>query len=398
MQARCQFKEHKRTNYMKNLTFLTLFISATLYCQTNTEVHFFDIFKTENGYGLKNGINISNNKGYNSQPFFYSDNEILYASFKNGNTEIVLHQLASGINELKSNTQDGGEYSPQRIPNSDNISAVRLDSDGLQRFYQYDFKTKKSTELIPDLKVAYPNWFDKNTVIAVSIVNDSLELFICNLKKKRNIAIAKNVGRSVHRIPNTNLISFISKENKDSWLIKSLNPVTKEIKTIISIGLSEDVAWLPNGVLLISKGESIYKFNPKMDESPSLFFEFTDENINNISRIAINSDGTKLAIVAEVSPEYLAQEQFDGYNKRDINAFLRPYAKDVKVYRFPNKLEYEGLENMRSRYDGYFKNTPDLHCELIKRIVYKNQVIDHELVTAKGKTFKAVAIYTIENG
>jgi hypothetical protein len=138
-------------------------------------------------------------------------------------------------------------------------------------------------------------------LVAVSIVNDSLELFICDLKKKTNTTIAKNAGRSVHRIPNTNLISFISKENKEYWLVKSLNIVTKEIKKITSIGLSEDVTWLPNGLLLISKGNTIYKFDPKKDKNPSIFFRFTDENINNISRIAVNSDGTKLALVAEVS-------------------------------------------------------------------------------------------------
>ena len=252
--------------------------------------------------------------------------------------------------------------------------------------------------MISNLTVAYPNWFDKNIVIAVSIINDSLDLFICDLKKKTNTSVAKNVGRSVHRIPNTNLMSFISKENKDSWLLKSLNPKTKEIKTITSLKLQEDVTWLPNGTLLISKGNDIYKFDPEKDKSPSLFFSSTDDNINNISRIAVNSDGTKLALVAEVSPEYLAQEQLDGYNKRDIDAFLKPYAKDVKVYRFPNNLEYEGLENMRNRYEYFFKNNPDLNCKLIKRIVNKNQVIDHELITANGNVFKAVAIYTIENG
>jgi hypothetical protein len=138
-------------------------------------------------------------------------------------------------------------------------------------------------------------------LVAVSIVNDSLELFLCDLKKKTNIAIAKNDGRSVHSIPNTNLMSFISKENKRSWLVKSINPETKEIKNITSVGLSEDVTWLPNGVLLISQGNSIYKFNPKRNKEPTVFFSFTDKNINNISRIAVNSDGTKLALVAEVS-------------------------------------------------------------------------------------------------
>ena len=286
---------------MKKVTFLFLYISTTIFGQANTEVHVFDIVQKEGIYFLKNKVNISNNEGYDSQPFFYSDNEILFASSKNGNTEIILHHLVTGENRLKSNTKNGGEYSPQRIPNSDHISAVRLDNDGLQRFYKYDFTSKKSTTLIPDLKVAYPNWFDQDMLVAVSIVNDSLELFICDLKRKTNIAIAKNVGRSVHRIPNTNLMSFISKENKRSWLAKSINPETKEIKNITSVGLSEDVTWLPNGVLLISQGNSIYKFNPKKDKEPTVLFSFTDKNINNISRIAVNSDGTKLALVAVVS-------------------------------------------------------------------------------------------------
>jgi hypothetical protein len=53
---------------------------------------------------------------------------------------------------------------------------------------------------------------------------------------------------------------------------------------------------------------------------------------------------------------------------------------------------------MRKGYENYFKNTPELHCKLIKRIVHKDQVIDHELVTANGRTFKAVAIYKMKNG
>ena len=383
---------------MKKLTLLFLIITTSLYSQTNTEIYVFDILTKEGITNLKNGKNISNNKSYDSQPFFYTDNEILYAANINGNTEIILHNLISGENQQKSNTKNGGEYSPQRIPNSKNISAVRLDDTGLQRFYKYNFKSNKNEEIIPNLKVAYPNWFDKNTIVASVIVNDSLHLIIADLKKKTNNTVAKMVGRSVHRIPNTDLMSFISKENKEYWLLKSINPKTKEIKTITAVGKSEDVTWLPNGILLIAKGNSIFKFNLKKDKQPSLFFRFTDENINNISRMAINLDGTKIALVAEVSPEYLAKEQLVGYNNRDIDAFLKPFSKDVKVYRFPHKLSYEGIEKMRENYTSFFKNTPDLHCKILKRIVHKDKVIDHELVTANGKTFKAVAIYQIKNG
>ncbi|WP_217491451.1 nuclear transport factor 2 family protein [Polaribacter reichenbachii] len=383
---------------MKKITFLFLFVSKIIIAQTNTEIHLFDIEVSDDNYKLTNGKNISNNKGYDSQPYFYNDNLVLFASARNGQTDIAKYNIRDQEITYINNTENGGEYSPQKIPNSMNVSAVRLDNDGLQRFYAYNFKTGKDKELIPNLKVAYPLWLNKNTLIASVIVNDSLHLISSNLKKKTNTTIAKMVGRSIHKIPNSNLVSFISKENKEYWLLKSLNPQTLEIKTICSVGKSEDVTWLINGTLLISKGNSIYKFNPKKDKNLSLFFNFTDENINNISRITVNTTSTKLAIVAEVSPEYLAEEQLQGYNKRDIDAFLKPYAKNVKVYNFPNQLNYEGVEKMRENYASFFKNTPDLHCKILKRIVFKDKVIDHELVTVNGKTFKAVAIYTIKNG
>ncbi|MBU3012949.1 nuclear transport factor 2 family protein [Polaribacter vadi] len=383
---------------MKKLILLFLLISTLITAQTNTEIHLFDIEISGESYKLTNGKNISNNKGYDSQPYFYNDNLVLFASARNGQTDIAKYNVRDQEISYINNTENGGEYSPQKIPNSKNVSAVRLDNDGLQRFYTYNFKTGKDKELLPNLKVAYPFWLNKNTLIASVIVNDSLHLIASNLKNKTNTTVAKMVGRSIHKIPNSNLVSFISKENKEYWLLKSLNPETQVIKTICSLGKSEDVTWLTNGTLLISKGNSIYKFNPQKDKNLSLFFNFTDENINNISRIAVNTTSTKLAIVAEVSPEYLAEEQLQGYNKRDIDAFLKPYAKNVKVFNFPNKINYVGVEKMRENYASFFKNTPDLHCEILKRIVYKDKVIDHELVTANGRTFKAVAIYTMKNG
>lgn len=112
----------------------------------------------------------------------------------------------------------------------------------------------------------------------------------------------------------------------------------------------------------------------------------------------VNKNGTKLAIVAETSVRELAQEQLEAYNKRDIEAFLKPYATNVKVYTFPNELNYEGIDEMRKRYTAMFEKTKDLHCKIISRIVKENVVIDEELVTANGNTFRAVAIYEIEDG
>ncbi|PQJ81471.1 amidohydrolase family protein [Polaribacter glomeratus] len=98
------------------------------------------------------------------------------------------------------------------------------------------------------------------------------------------------------------------------------------------------------------------------------------------------------------TPEILVQRQLNGYNMRNIDAFLEPYAEDVELYTYPNTLIGKGKENMRKNYTQMFENTPNLHCELKGRIVQGNIVIDKEQVKFGNKFQDATVIYHIENG
>jgi len=102
----------------------------------------------------------------------------------------------------------------------------------------------------------------------------------------------------------------------------------------------------------------------------------------------------------EQAAEKLAQEQLEAYNKRDIDAFVAPYAENVKVYKFPDELMYEGRTAMYDLYGRMFARTPDLHCKLVNRIVMGNTVIDQEEVTISKKDppMNAIAIYKIIDG
>lgn len=93
----------------------------------------------------------------------------------------------------------------------------------------------------------------------------------------------------------------------------------------------------------------------------------------------------------------LADEQLQGYNNRDIEAFLAPYSEDVEVYTFPDILRYKGKNTMREHYAERFNNVTDLHCTITNRVVHGNYVIDQEEVLANGRIIHAVAIYLIEN-
>ncbi len=94
----------------------------------------------------------------------------------------------------------------------------------------------------------------------------------------------------------------------------------------------------------------------------------------------------------------LVQRQLNAYNARDLEAFLEPYAEDVELYDYKTgKLLGKGKESMRKDY-AFFKQVPELHCEIKARIVQGNVIIDKEYVTGfGGPAVEATAIYHIEN-
>jgi imidazolonepropionase-like amidohydrolase len=98
-------------------------------------------------------------------------------------------------------------------------------------------------------------------------------------------------------------------------------------------------------------------------------------------------------------PESIVQQQLNAYNAGNIDAFLATFSDNAEIYDLQGKTTSKGKAEIRRAYEGFFKTTPDLHCEIIKRIVSGNVVIDRESVTGMGaiKT-TALAIYEVENG
>lgn len=380
------------------LTLFFVIIQSILFAQPDTEVYLFDLTLNHGKIALDNPRNISNNDGYDNQPSFLNDTSILFAATRDGQTDILRFNIEDGSTvSWLTDTPTGSEYSPLKIPNKEAISAIRLDIDGLQRLYAYDMDTQTSKILLKDLKVGYHVWYTEEIIVATVLTNDRMDLVVCNLTDGTNKIVQKNVGRSLQRIPNTDLVSFISKEKKE-WELKSINPITGATQNITSIENTEDICWLPNGSIIIGKGKSLYTFHPTKDTDWALLKTFTDKNINNISRIAVNSMASRITFAAEISPEKLVQKQLDAYNSRNIEAFLDTFSNEVAVYNFPLELRYKGIEKMREKYTGFFESTPDLHCEIRNRIVIGNKVIDEEYVTANGNSFSACAIYEVENG
>ena len=284
---------------MNKVSLIFFFIVSSIISQNNTEVYLFDITKTTDGYELNNKLNISNNEGYDNQPHFYDNNTLLFASSRDGQTDIVKYTIDTGEKKFINYTKNGGEYSPQRIPNSEDISAVRLDNSGLQRLYKYNINSGVSEEIIPNLKVAYPLWYNDHLLFSAVIGENALELVKSDLNNNSNNILEKNIGRSLHKIPNTNLISFISKK-KMNWEILAVNTSTLSIDTITLLdGNYEDICWLTKEIVLLAKKNQIVQLT--ISKKTVWYKNVNKEQLNlkNISRISVSPDGKKIAIVGE---------------------------------------------------------------------------------------------------
>ena len=279
------------------LFFFGIFLSNS-YAQNNTDVYIFDIEIHEDGVFISNILNISPNDGYDNQPSFIDKNTLVYSSTNNGKTDIAEYNIKKD-KKTWINSSEYNEYSPILAPFKNTISAVRVLKSGDEHLYQFNIKNGDEAVLIDNLKIGYHAWINEETVLLAILENNSLSLNIANITTKTNKTVVKNIGRSLSKIPNSNLFSYISKESK-TWEIRSYNPATNTSKLIIkTLEGSEDLCWTSHGYIIMAKGNELHVFNPKKDEDWKLLGVLSDERMTNITRLNINSDASKLAIVVE---------------------------------------------------------------------------------------------------
>ena len=99
-------------------------------------------------------------------------------------------------------------------------------------------------------------------------------------------------------------------------------------------------------------------------------------------------------------PEDPVQRQLDAYNAHDLERFVAEYADDVRVYRPPAaEPVLAGKAAFAAHYARHRFNLPQLHAEVVQRIVAGNKVVDHERITGlQPGVLEAIAVYEVVHG
>jgi hypothetical protein len=82
-----------------------------------------------------------------------------------------------------------------------------------------------------------------------------------------------------------------------------------------------------------------------------------------------------------MDPTQVVQGQVDAFNARDVARFVSHYGPDALVEDGQGNVMARGHEALQALYGQLFAQSPDLHCEIPRRIHVGAHVIDEEAIT-----------------
>lgn len=240
--------------------------------------------------------NATDRDGYDNQPAFDPSGAAFYytAAVDSAQTDTYRYRLDDGASERITTTPGASEFSPTPIPGQAAFSAIH-EKNGLQYLWRYGTDGSEMGSIFATAEpVGYHAWVDRNTV-AMFILGSPPTLQVGDALSGEIRTVAENPGRSLHRIPGSNDISFVRKDAEDEWWIERLDPASGRSERVVrTLPGREDYAWTPQGEVLMGDGDVLFAWSGEGEWS-----EVADlgGEAGDISRIAVSPDGSHIAVV-----------------------------------------------------------------------------------------------------
>jgi hypothetical protein len=283
---------------MKKILILYL-VTSSVMAQTGSEIYLLDISTRDGMMQLSNPVNVTDHPGYDNQPFFHEDQPILYYSSFNeeGRSDIKSYNYKTGETKLFTHTQER-EYSPTLTPDKQFISCIIQRDNNAQDLGKYPVAGGEAVTLIDNLIVGYHAWMDESRLI-LFVLGDPLTLRLYDLNTKKEQVIAEHIGRSLHKIPGQQAMSFVHKKSDDEWVISRLDSKTLDTTPITTTLKSrEDLTWTGDGKIVMSDGAKLFVYDlRKKGDWTEVTWTAKEFIPKGVTRLAISNDGKKLAMV-----------------------------------------------------------------------------------------------------
>jgi len=285
------------------IIFFIIFICTRVLSQTAppaADIYLVNVKTREGQIELGKPNQMTEWRGYDNQPMFLPDGKSLYYTSIRDDGQADIYQYKIAENAIANVTKDfESEYSATPTLDGKFFSVIRVERDSTQRLWKFPLAGGEPSPVFENVKpVGYHAWGDANTV-AMFVLGNPPTLQLGDTRTGKAEVIEKNIGRSLHKIPKREAISFVHKVAEKEWLIKQLDLKTRAVTTLVKTpDGSEDYAWTPQGILLMGKESKLYQYDLKKDADWKEIADFSNAGLKSITRLAVSPKGDRLAVVA----------------------------------------------------------------------------------------------------
>lgn len=243
--------------------------------------------------------------GYDNQPMFSPDGaRMLFAANHDGKqTDVYAFDRSSGrVSQLTQSPENENSptFLPAGIGDAGGFSVVQSEMDRTQRLWRFNAQGRNPQVILTDIKpVGYHAWVDADR-LALFVLGQPNSLQLASVKTGKGEVVANGIGRSLHRIPGTRLVSFVHREPSGEFWIKQIDVDSKQIDPLTKVvegNHERDMTWTADGkTILMSGGTKVYAWS-RGGSGWTEVFDAAPHNLGAVSRLAVAPTGDAIAIV-----------------------------------------------------------------------------------------------------
>ena len=280
----------------------TLLLTLQANAPPATDIYVADLRLAGRKISVGTPVNATARAGYDNQPFFLpSGHAFLYTSVhEDGQADIYRYDLDRKTSSRITTTRES-EYSPTPLPEGAGFSVVRVEADSTQRLWAFDADGTHPRLVLDSIKpVGYHAWADDHTLVLFVLGTPStLQIADARSPGAHGAVLARDVGRSLQRVPGRPAVSFIQRDSSAGPSLQELDIRTRRITTLVQLPAGADfVAWTRDGIALAASGTTLYQWDQQRGGDWETVADLAPAGLTNVTRLAISRKGDRIAIVA----------------------------------------------------------------------------------------------------